>query len=384
MIARGGLAGYGLVDSPGLSALPGRIHAFDWLRGVAVVVMIQTHSLVLLQKGLEKDALYSWLVRIDGLVAPSFIFSAGFALALVQVRAALASLAKGRAEGLAARKAQAFKTLKRVGEVLLVASIVNAIWFRVFREPKWLLRIDILHCIGLALLIVLPLLVLLATRPQVLRLTMLALAAVVFGASPLLEDVTGFWSIFVNTRVGAIDDTLGTTFPLFPWAGYVFLGASFGATVAMMKHERELWGWLALLWGLGALLWVTDGFWRQAYPPHAFWVTNPANAAQRWTLVLSLVALFRVVEVRVPSAKTSRVAVLVGTFGASSLSAYFFHEMLLYEHHVGVFTKLFRERCDWVTYWPVLAALVFATWLCVKLWDRVDPKLRAALSSKRA
>jgi len=35
---------------------PGRIHAFDWLRGVAVVVMIQTHSLVLLQKALEKAA----------------------------------------------------------------------------------------------------------------------------------------------------------------------------------------------------------------------------------------------------------------------------------------------------------------------------------------
>jgi uncharacterized membrane protein len=367
-----------------LGAPGGRIHAFDWLRGVAVVVMIQTHSLVLLQKGLEKDALYSWLVRIDGLVAPSFIFSAGFALALVQVRVALASQAKAVAEALAARKAQALKTLKRIGEVLLVASLINAIWFRVLREPKWLLRIDILHCIGLALLIALPLLVLLATRPQALRWSMLGLAALVFGASPLLEGVTGFWSIFVNTRVGAIDDTLGTTFPLFPWAGYVFLGASFGATVAMMKHERELWGWLALLWGLGALFWATDGFWRQLYPAHNFWVTNPANAAQRWTLVLSLVALFRVVEVRVPTAKDSRLAALVGTFGASSLSAYFFHEMLLYEHHVGIFTKLFRERCDWVTYWPVLAALVLATWLCVKLWDRVDPKLRAALSSKRA
>ncbi|MBL8917885.1 MAG: DUF1624 domain-containing protein [Myxococcaceae bacterium] len=366
-----------------MSAPGGRIHAFDWLRGVAVVVMIQTHALVLLQKGLEKDALYSWLVRIDGLVAPSFIFSAGFALALVQVRAALASLAKGGAEGLAARKAQALKTLKRVGEVLLVASIVNAIWFRVFREPKWLLRIDILHCIGLALLLVLPLLVLLATRPQLLRWTMLGLAALVFGASPLLEGVTGFWSIFVNTRVGAIDDTLGTTFPLFPWAGYVFLGASFGATVAMMKQEHELWGWWALLWGLGVIFWVTDGFWRQLYPPHNFWVTNPANAAQRWTLVLSVVALFRIVEVGVPSSKTSKLAVLVGTFGASSLSAYFFHEMLLYEHHVGVFTKLFRERCDWVTWWPVLGALVFATWVCVKLWDRVDPRLRAALATKR-
>ncbi|MBL8935823.1 MAG: DUF1624 domain-containing protein [Archangium sp.] len=352
---------------------PGRIHAFDWLRGVAVVVMIQTHSLVLLQKALEKDALYPWLVRIDGLVAPSFIFSAGFALALVQVRAAIAQ---------ASRRAQALKTLKRIGEVLLVASIVNAIWFRAFREPKWFLRLDILHCIGLSLLIALPFLVLLSSRPPVLRWVMLGLAALVFGAAPLLENVDGVASIFVNTRAGAIDDTLGTTFPLFPWAGYVFLGASFGATVGMMKDERQLWRWLALLWSLGVALWATDGFWRSVYPAHNFWVTNPANAAQRWTLVLSVVALFRLVEVRWPSSPKSKLAALVGTFGASSLSAYFFHEMLLYEWHVGIFTKLFREKCDWVTYWPVLAALILCTWLCVKAWERVDPKLRALVSRK--
>jgi uncharacterized membrane protein len=113
-----------------------RIHAFDWLRGLAVVVMIQTHSLVLLQKALEAEPLYRWLVRIDGLVAPSFIFSAGFALALVQVRLA--------AQG-ASAAAGAKKSLKRIAEVLLVASLINAIWFRVLREPKWLLRVDILH-----------------------------------------------------------------------------------------------------------------------------------------------------------------------------------------------------------------------------------------------
>ncbi len=357
-----------------MRASTGRIHAFDWLRGVAVVVMIQTHSLVLLQKGLEKDTFFSWLVRVDGLVAPSFIFSSGFALALVQVRAALAG---------GSRKAQALKTLKRIGEVLLVASLVNTIWFHAWREPKWLLRLDILHCIGLALLSALPFLVGLASRPEVLRWVMLGLAALVFGFSPLTENVTGLASIFVNTRVGALDDSLGTTFALFPWAGYVFLGASFGATVGMMQKEIQLWRWLGLLWLFGASLWATDGFWRDVYPAHHFWETNPANAAQRWTLVLSVIAVFRVIEVRVPTSPRSRLAALIGTFGASSLSAYFFHEMLLYEHHVGIFTRLFRERCDWVTYWPVLAALVFSTWLCVKAWERIDPRLRALFAKHR-
>ncbi|MCA2977585.1 MAG: DUF1624 domain-containing protein [Myxococcaceae bacterium] len=367
-----------------MGAPGGRIHAFDWLRGLAVVVMIQTHSLVLLDPALEKHPLTSWLTRIDGLVAPAFLFSAGFALALVQVRAALASLALPGAPGAALRRAQARKTLSRIGEVLLSASLVNAVWFRVFLEPKWLLRVDILHCIGLTLLLALPLLVALATRPGALRWAMLGLAAAVFAASPLLEAVQGPWSIVANTRAGAIDDTLGTTFPLFPWAGYVFLGASFGATVAMMRAERDLWRWLGLLWGLGALLWATDAHFARLYPPHQFYVTNPANAAQRWTLVLSLVALFRAVEVWAPGVKASRLAALVGTFGASSLSAYFFHEMLLYQRHVGVFGRLLRGRCDWPSYWLALVALVVATWACVRLWDRVDPRLRALVRRRGA
>lgn len=351
-----------------------RIHAFDWLRGVAVVVMIQTHCQVLLKKGLIETK-WGWeLVRIDGLVAPAFVFSAGFALALVQVRAALA----GR------REAQAKKTLKRLGEVLLVASFINFIWFPVLREPKWLFRIDILHCIGLSLLLALPLLVGLSTRPQVLRWVMLALAATVFTVSPFFEDVGGIPSLFLNTKTGVLDATTGATFPLLPWAGYVFLGASFGATVAMMKTEGQLWRWLGLLIGVGALLWWKDMQVKDLYPPHNFWLTNPANAAQRWTLVLSLVAVFRLIETRFPKSVDSRLAKLAGRFGGWSLSAYFFHEMLLFQRHVGVFTRFFRGQTDWPLYWALVVALVALTFLCCRWWDVAEPKLKARLFKKPA
>lgn len=351
-----------------------RIHAFDWLRGVAVVVMIQTHTQVLLKKGLMETK-WGWeLMRIDGLVAPAFVFSAGFALALVQVRAALA----GR------REAQAKKTLKRLGEVLLVASFINFIWFPMWREPKWLFRIDILHCIGLSLLLVLPLLVGLSTRPQILRWVMLGLAALVFGVSPLLENVGGVASVFLTTKPGVLDATTGATFPLVPWAGYVFLGASFGATVAMMKTEAQLWRWLGLLIGVGALLWWKDMAVKDLYPPHNFWLTNPGNAAQRWTLVLSLVAVFRLIEIRFPKSVDSRLAKLASRFGGWSLSAYFFHEMLLFQHHVGIFTRFFRGQADWPLYWPLTAALVAMTWLCCRWWDGVEPKLKAWLFKKPA
>jgi uncharacterized membrane protein len=89
-------------------------------------------------------------------VAPAFIFSAGFSLALVQVRGATAG----------ARWPRMRKTLRRLGEVLLVATLVNWMWFPLLREPRWIFRVDILHCIGLSLLIAMPILAALAPRSR--------------------------------------------------------------------------------------------------------------------------------------------------------------------------------------------------------------------------
>ena len=347
-----------------------RIQAFDLLRGVAVLVMIQTHCLGLLLPSLAGTPFSVQLVAIDGLVAPSFIFSAGFALALVQVRAARA----GKREG------QVKKSAKRITEVLLVALLINAIWFPFHREPKWFLRIDILHCIAVSLFALLPLLAALAARPKVLRWVTLAVALLVFGVSPLGEQVTGFWSLFLNTNFGWLDDTTGASFPLLPWAGYVFLGASFGATVGSMQKERELWAWLGLLIGLGGLMWWQSKFFTELYPPHRFWVTNPSNAAHRWTRVLILVAIFRLVERRWPKLATTRIFTWLAAFGGASLSAYFFHQMWLFQRHVGVFSKFFREKADWQTFWVLVGALIGVTWLSVKAWERIEPKLRARLS----
>jgi uncharacterized membrane protein len=346
---------------------PSRIYAFDWLRGVAVLVMLQTHSLVLLLPELTKTPFFTRLVSIDGLVAPSFIFSAGFALALVQVRAGLAGK----------RSEQAKKTLKRIGEVLLVASYVNFIWFPMWREPKWLLRIDILQCIGISLLLLLPVLVALSTRPRVLRWVTLLLALGIFGVSPYGEQVTGFWSLFLNNKTGWLDATTGAAFPLLPWAGYVFLGASFGATIGAMKSEKELWAWLALLIGLGALLFLNEKSVAALYPPHNFWVTDPADAARRWTYVLGLVAVFRLLERQWLAIAQTRVLKWLAAFGGASLSAYFFHEMLLYHHRFGLFARFFREKADWPLFWVLVGALIALTWVCVQLWDRVEKKIRA-------
>ena len=338
-----------------------RVRAFDWLRGLAVLVMVQTHALALLQPGLRGGRFYTALQWMDGLVAPSFILAAGFALALVLARSA--TQPGGRAKRLR-------RTLRRLGEVLAVGTLVNWMWFPIFREPRWIFRVDILQCIALALLLALPALLLLAPRPRALRWVALALAAAVFAISPYGEQVRGPLAALAN-------DQSGSLFPLLPWAGYVYLGAVLGATFAV-GGARATALWLCGLSLAGVALWMATPQLTAIYPPHHFWVTNPANAARRWTQVCLIALALLGLEQRWHGASRASWPVkLVELFGTSSLAAYFFHEMLLFFRILGLsFDRFFRDRCSWPQYWALLLVLLAMTWALTwatdQLYRRVD------------
>ncbi len=338
-----------------------RVQAFDWLRGLAVLFMIQCHAMVLLLPALKDDPLFRTLVRLDGLVAPAFTFSAGFSLALVQVR--------GSASGTQTQRLR--KTLRRIAEVLAVATLVNWMWFPIFREPKWLIRLDILHCIGLSLLLALPVLMLLASRPRVLRWVSLGLAALTFAVAPLLEHAPPFdW--LLNTNGGSV-------FGLLPWAGYVYLGASAGATAGL----GDFWAlvrWLVMIGLAGAAIWIASAWFKQLYPPHNFWVTNPANCAQRWTVIMGVLLLLLWFEQKGRALTRSAPVRFVTAFGSSSMAAYFFHEALLYYQVLGLgfsFNAWWGKSCDWPKYWALTALLIGCTWGLVLLTDKVYRRIDA-------
>ena len=350
-----------------MPAKPGRIRAIDWLRGLAVLFMIQTHALGLLQPPLREGSAFAALQWVDGLVAPSFILAAGFSMALTQVRAATAADAKE------ARRRRMRRTLRRLSEVLLVGVLVNWMWFPVFRQPRWIVRMDILPCIGVSLLIALPILFALAPRPAALRWTALLLAAIAFGVAPLAESLGPPWDRFLNQRADAV-------FPLLPWSGYVYLGAAIGAAAAE-KGVRGAALWLAGLSGAGVLTWVATPWFAAAYPPHHFWVTNPANSARRWTQVSLLALLLLGVEHRVQGSwRTSAPVRFVEVFGMSSLAGYFFHQALLFKQVFGFsFEARWGEKCSWPGYAALVALLIactFAlTWLTDQIYQRVDRRL---------
>ena len=336
-----------------------RIRAIDWLRGLAVVLMVQTHALSLLREELRAGTLFNALQWMDGLVAPAFILAAGFSMALTQVRTAAQT---GAPE---ARRRRMLKTLRRLGEVLLVGTLVNWMWFPIFRQPRWIFRMDILQCIGFSLLIALPILFALAPRPRALRWTALLLAAIAFGVAPLLESLGLPWDGILNSRPPAV-------FPLLPWAGYVYLGAAIGAATAEKgPHGAALW--LLGLAGAGIAIWVATPWFEGAYPPHQFWVTNPANAARRWTQVCLFALVLLGLELRVPGGwRNSAPVRFVEVFGTSSLAGYFFHEMLLFYRVLGFsFEGRWGKSCSWPRYWALTALLAACTFALTWLTDRV-------------
>jgi uncharacterized membrane protein len=348
-----------------------RIRAVDWLRGLAVLLMIQTHALALLRPGLRSGAGFNALQWMDGLVAPSFILAAGFSMALTQVRAAAA------AEAAEARRRRMWKTLRRLAEVLLVGILVNWMWFPIFRQPRWIVRMDILPCIGVSLLLALPILFALAPRPRALRWAALLLAAAVFAVSPYAEALGPPWDRFLNARADAV-------FPLLPWAGYVYLGAAVGAAAAE-KGARGAALWFLLLAMLGIAVWWMTPWFAAAYPPHQFWVTNPANAARRWTQVCLLALALLGLEALIGGRKSPPPVRFIEVFGTSSLAGYFFHEMLLFFRVFGFsFEARWGKSADWPQYWALVMLLVVCTFALTLAVDRVYRVVERRLSPAAA
>ncbi|RKH47691.1 heparan-alpha-glucosaminide N-acetyltransferase domain-containing protein [Corallococcus sicarius] len=336
-----------------------RVRAIDWLRGLSVLFMIQCHALALLTPELRKSVWTGWLLRLDGLVAPAFIFSAGFALSLLMVRSAAAGVLGDRVR----------RNLRRIAEVFAVAALVNAAWFPVLREPVWLLRLDILHCVGLCLLLTLPLAALLAARPRALAATAFVLAMVAFAIAPLFDNAGEPWASFLRKSSWA-------TFPLVPWVGFAWLGA-FAGTIAGAWGRAGLARALAFLIALGLVGSLTPHFLASLYPPHRFFVTNPSNSATRFMWVCAVLLVMLQVEGRMaPDAQPSRARRFLEVFGTASLSAYFFHEMLLFYRLGGVFSfqRVWGDSSGWLQYAGLVVLLIACTFvLCVA----VDPVERA-------
>lgn len=207
----------------------GRLLALDWLRGLAVLVMMECHVFnALLAPQYRPARWFSALTWLNGLVAPAFLLVSGAVLSL-NLQKHWSDVVGGGASGR--------KLWRRVGQIFVVAYLLHLptplLWqFFGPRGPHlvelWT-KMDILQCVAGSLALVLALVT--VTRwPELHRWVCVGLGvAAAVSVAAVARWAEGTW--VPNWLLNYLWPTGVGKFPLVPWAAFPLLGAWLGPAV---------------------------------------------------------------------------------------------------------------------------------------------------------
>lgn len=244
-----------------------RLVWMDLLRGLAVVGMIETHVLnAFLDRRLEESTWWLQLHFYNGLVAPAFLWIAGY----VQGWMARKYISRGQPVITARR-------LRRLGQVALLGYMLHLPWPNwlkgdFFSAEAWriLLQTDVLQCLAVSLMI---LLLVAASFRRAGDAVVIVLTLLVLGISEPLAHWRSGWMV-VDTW---LNRDSGSLFPLLPW--FAFCG---------MGHLASRWQ-PQLRWyvPLGLVLIAAGTYWR----PQEFSSAHPLFFMERLGYLMIGIAL---------------------------------------------------------------------------------------------
>ena len=261
-----------------------RLAYIDWMRGLACLLMFQTHCYdSWLRPDLRETRLYK-LSQLGGtLPAPLFIFLAGLSFALVTERL--------REKGIA-RNAIAAQTILRGAEIFGLGIVFRIQEYALgYRWVPWtdLLRVDILNILGISMMLMGVLCWFTAAATvDVARLRGIIVA---FAAAAVIAVVTPpLWTTwrpqflpwpfesYLN-GVHTFNQPQPWLFPIFPWTAFAFAGLGVGFLIFTDFARRREARFFACL-GLGgafamALSILLELSPVRLYAVHDYWHSHP-------------------------------------------------------------------------------------------------------------
>ena len=260
---------------------PSRLGYIDWMRGLACVLMFQTHCYdSWLGGAARKSTFFMYSQLLGTLPAPLFLFLAGISFALVTGR----MRQKGIADGPVART-----TIRRGAEILALGLGLRLQEYLVaFPWAPWtdLLRVDILNSIGVALMLMGVFCRLTARVSRRLEVAAAALVALAISAlSPLLWTTWRPdwlpWPLesYIN-GVHNLKEPQSWLFPVFPWAAFAFAGLAVGF-VLFSDWVKPREPATVVLFGAGGAALILFARWLDARPEklyavYDYWHTSPS------------------------------------------------------------------------------------------------------------
>ena len=255
----------------------GRYGFLDLYRGLIVLFMLEGHVLrELLTPEIKAAQFFTFHEIFHGITAPGFLFGAGFTFAIAAQR---------RWEQVTAFTRGFFRRTWRAIFLILSGYALHFPFlslqktFATATSTQWkaFLIFDVLQCIGVGLLLMRLLLVTVRRERLFISVLIMLLFAVVY-LTPIL------WTIQVNEVLplaisSAINGFTGSTFPLFPFIGFLIAGVCVSwifLRAAQDGNEERFIKWLmlagALLITFGSIL---DALLFKTYANNMFWITSP-------------------------------------------------------------------------------------------------------------
>ena len=277
-----------------------RLAYIDWTRGLACVLMFQTHCYdAWLGGAARKSTFFMWSQLGGTLPAPLFLFLAGISFALVTDKLRMKGLAADQIAG---------ATIRRGAEILALGFLFRLQEFLIaWGWSPWsdLLRVDILNTIGVSIMLMGSMcwIVLWLSRGSRARLalgtTSIGVALTISLLTPLLW--TSWrprwlpWPIesYID-GVHNVGQPQSWLFPIFPWTAFAFAGLALGFLL-LSDWARRQEARIFLLMGAGGIgliylaRWLDARPW-QLYDTNDFWHTSPNFFWMRVGMLLAILS----------------------------------------------------------------------------------------------
>src|SRR5437667_162045 len=262
-----------------------RLAYIDWMRGLACVLMFQTHCYDswMSPEAKKSSSLIGWS-RLGGtLPAPLFIFLAGVSFALVTE--------KLREKGIA-RNAIAKQTILRGAEIFGMGLLFRVQEFALgYPWSPWtdLLRVDVLNILGLSM-VLMGVLCWATGEGDGAAARIRTLVAGIFAAVLVAMATPPLWTTYrprflpwpIESYINGVHifkEPQPWLFPLFPWSAFAFAGLAVGFFLFSDFARRREGLAFAALGGAGIatcyLSILFDSSPVQLYAVYDYWHSNP-------------------------------------------------------------------------------------------------------------
>ena len=291
-----------LARAGGAAEKLGRLAYIDWMRGLACVLMFQTHCYsAWLTPEARKTEFYRWSQAAGTFPAPLFVLLAGISSAMVTQRL--------REKGVV-RNAIARTTILRGAEIFGLGLLFRVQEF-ILGYPKspWtdLLRVDVLNILGMSMMLM-GVLCWLTASDTLEKSRRTGIAAGLVAATLVVLATPWLWTTYrprwlpwpLESYINGVH-TYGQPqtwlFPIFPWAAFAFVGLALGFLLFSDFAKKKEACLFAALGGAGViacgLSLVLDAAPVRLYSAeiYDYWHTSPEFFLMRCGVLLMLLFL---------------------------------------------------------------------------------------------